>query len=87
MSDDERPEVVFAKFRDGVSKQISPEDVQTHFDLGVAYAEMGLHADAISEFEIVTRVAAPENALRERAGDAIRECKVALGEPPPDIVA
>ena len=90
MADDDGGDLIHVQFRDGVSEP----DIQTHFDLGVAYAEMGLHLDAISEFEIVTRAAPPESPLQGRAGDAIRACKVELGEAsgepdpePPDIVA
>src|SRR5262249_29552450 len=45
-------ESVFAQFKKGVAAQISPEDSDTHFDLGIAYKEMGLTDDAISEFEL-----------------------------------
>jgi pilus assembly protein FimV len=44
-------EDVFAEFKKGVSKVVKPEDVETHYDLGVAYKEMGLLNDAVSEFE------------------------------------
>jgi len=48
-------EEVFAKFKEGVSKQISPDDAQMHYDLGIAYREIGKLADAIREFEIAGR--------------------------------
>ena len=48
-------EEVFAKFKEGVSKQISPDDAQMHYDLGIAYREIGKHTDAIREFEIAGR--------------------------------
>jgi tetratricopeptide (TPR) repeat protein len=48
-------EEVFAKFKAGVAKQISVDDAQSHYDLGVAYKEMGLVDDAIHEFEIAAR--------------------------------
>jgi tetratricopeptide (TPR) repeat protein len=44
-------EEVFAKFKEGVAKQIGFDDAQSHYDLGVAYKEMGLFDDAIREFE------------------------------------
>jgi tetratricopeptide (TPR) repeat protein len=44
-------EDVFAEFKKGVSKVVKPEDVDTHYDLGIAYKEMGLFNDAIGEFE------------------------------------
>lgn len=43
-------ESVFAKFKEGVRAQVSDNDSQTHYDLGVAYREMGLLDDAIGEF-------------------------------------
>jgi tetratricopeptide (TPR) repeat protein len=53
-------EEVFAKFKAGVAAQIAVEDTQSHFDLGVAYREMGLLDDAIREFGLATRD--PNNA-------------------------
>ena len=46
---------VFAKFKQGVQSQVSDNDSATHYDLGVAYKEMGLAADAIREFEVAAR--------------------------------
>ncbi len=48
-------EEVFAKFKEGVQKQISQDDGQAHYDLGLAYKEMALHDDAIREFEVAAR--------------------------------
>ena len=48
-------EEVFAKFKEGVAKQISVDDAQSHYDLGVAYKEMGLFDDAIRELETAAR--------------------------------
>jgi tetratricopeptide (TPR) repeat protein len=44
-------EEVFAKFKEGVAKQIGADDAQSHYDLGVAYKEMGLVDDAVREFD------------------------------------
>jgi tetratricopeptide (TPR) repeat protein len=46
---------VFAKFKQGVKAQVADNDSATHYDLGVAYKEMGLVADAIREFEVAAR--------------------------------
>jgi tetratricopeptide (TPR) repeat protein len=46
---------VFAKFKEGVRAQVSESDSATHYDLGVAYKEMGLLPDAVSEFELAAR--------------------------------
>jgi pilus assembly protein FimV len=41
---------IFEDFKRGVEEQSVKEDVDTHYNLGVAYKEMGLLDDAISEF-------------------------------------
>lgn len=48
-------EAVFEQFKQGVAAQIAESDAATHYDLGVAYKEMGLIADAIHEFELASR--------------------------------
>ena len=48
-------EEVFAKFKEGVAKQIGVDDAQSHYDLGVAYKEMALLDDAIREFDTAAR--------------------------------
>jgi tetratricopeptide (TPR) repeat protein len=57
------PEVnaMLDQVRAGVKRQVSESDAATHYDLGVAYYEMGLHADAISELLLASR-------------DGLREC-------------
>jgi pilus assembly protein FimV len=37
-------------------EHLSPEEIQTHKDLGIAYLEMGLYADAIEEFKAIADV-------------------------------
>jgi tetratricopeptide (TPR) repeat protein len=57
-ADDEQQvdvEEVFAKFKEGVAKQISVEDSDSHYNLGIAYKEMSLLDDAINELEIAAR--------------------------------
>jgi tetratricopeptide (TPR) repeat protein len=44
-------EEVFAKFKEGVAQPVPTDDTQSHYDLGVAYKEMGLVDDAIREFD------------------------------------
>jgi len=41
---------IFEEFKKGVEQQAVKEDADTHYNLGVAYKEMGLLDDAISEF-------------------------------------
>lgn len=45
-------ETVFEQFKKGVAEQVEESDSDTHFDLGIAYKEMGLHADARREFQV-----------------------------------
>ncbi len=60
-SSDVDAERVFAQFKAGIRAQVSDGDSATHYDLGVAYKEMGLVADALHELEIASQ-------------DAQREC-------------
>jgi tetratricopeptide (TPR) repeat protein len=46
---------VFAAFKEQVAAEVGSEDFRTHYDLGIAYKEMGLLEDAMSEFETATR--------------------------------
>ena len=41
---------IFEEFKKGVEQQSAKEDADTHYNLGVAYKEMGLLDDAIGEF-------------------------------------
>jgi pilus assembly protein FimV len=48
-------EEVFAEFKKGLEKVVKPEDVDTHYDLGIAYKEMGLSDDALGEFAVARK--------------------------------
>jgi tetratricopeptide (TPR) repeat protein len=48
-------DAVFAQFKAGVRSQVEETDSATHYDLGVAYKEMGLVADALKEFGLAAR--------------------------------
>lgn len=43
------------KFKQGVSENVEDEDHEAHYDLGVAYKEMGLLDEAIAEFQKALR--------------------------------
>ncbi|MEM8606258.1 MAG: tetratricopeptide repeat protein [Myxococcota bacterium] len=45
-------ETVFEQFKKGVAEQVDENDADTHFDLGIAYKEMGLLPDARREFQV-----------------------------------
>jgi tetratricopeptide (TPR) repeat protein len=42
---------IFQEFKKGLEDQIEDEDSETHYNLGIAYKEMGLVDDAIKEFQ------------------------------------
>lgn len=42
-------------FKTDVDEQIAADDMESHYNLGIAYREMGLYDDAISEFEKAER--------------------------------
>jgi len=46
---------MLAAFRKGIEENISDEDWQSHYDLGVAFKEMGLLDEAITEFQKALR--------------------------------
>ncbi len=43
---------IFEEFKKGISQEVSEEDYETHYNLGIAYKEMGLIDDAIKEFQV-----------------------------------
>ncbi len=48
---------LFEKFKTSVREQVAENDAATHFDLGLAYKDLGLLDDAIEELEIASREA------------------------------
>ncbi|MEW6570292.1 MAG: tetratricopeptide repeat protein [Nitrospirota bacterium] len=42
---------IFNEFKKGLEKELEEEDYETHYNLGIAYKEMGLVDDAIREFQ------------------------------------
>jgi len=42
---------IFDEFKKGLANEIEAEDAETHYNLGIAYKEMGLVDDAIKEFQ------------------------------------
>jgi tetratricopeptide (TPR) repeat protein len=49
-------------FKKGIAANVGEEDFQSHYDLGVAYKEMGLLDEAIAEFQKALR--APDGRLK-----------------------
>ncbi len=62
-------EEVFAKFKAGVAQQISVDDAQSHYELGIAYKEMALLDDAIREFETAARDPNRESVCHSMIGN------------------
>lgn len=53
--EEESIEELFREFQRGVAEQLSEEDYDTHFNLGLAYREMGLLDEAIGEFQLAVK--------------------------------
>jgi tetratricopeptide (TPR) repeat protein len=49
------------KFKQGIAENVAQEDYQSHYDLGVAFKEMGLVDEAIAEFQKALK--APKDRL------------------------
>ncbi len=54
-------EEIFREFKKGVEQQLSPEDYETHYNLGIAYKEMSLVDEAIGEFQRAAK--SPQHAV------------------------
>ncbi|HYC58797.1 MAG TPA: tetratricopeptide repeat protein [Thermoanaerobaculia bacterium] len=48
-------EEIFREFKKGVEQQLDSEDYDTHYNLGIAYKEMGLIDEAIGEFQLASK--------------------------------
>jgi tetratricopeptide (TPR) repeat protein len=60
------------RFKEGVAAAVGEEDHDSHYDLGVAYKEMGLLEDAIAEFQKALR----SRQHRLRSYEALGQCFV-----------
>ena len=52
---DKQLESVFQEFKRGVEEQLNKEDYETHYNLGIAYKEMGMLDEALSEFGLAAK--------------------------------
>ena len=48
-------EEIFSQFKKGIKETLGDEEYETHYNLGIAYKDMGLFDDAILEFESGTK--------------------------------
>ena len=60
------------RFKQGVADNVDEEDYESHYDLGVAYKEMGLIDEAVAEFQKALR----GHSNRVRAYEALGQCFV-----------
>jgi tetratricopeptide (TPR) repeat protein len=62
--DDEQREFqeILEQFKRGIDENLDTDDYEAHYDLGVAFKEMGLLDEAIAEFQKALR--APDGRLR-----------------------
>jgi tetratricopeptide (TPR) repeat protein len=66
------------RFKQGVAANVEEEDHESHYDLGVAYKEMGLLDEAIAEFQIALR----GTERRVRTYEALGQCFLEKGQLP-----
>ena len=64
------------KFKQGVAENVDPEDYQSHYDLAIAYKEMGLLDEAIAEFQ--KALGSPANRLP--TFEALGQCFMEQGQ-------
>ncbi|HVX40704.1 MAG TPA: tetratricopeptide repeat protein [Gemmatimonadaceae bacterium] len=64
------------KFKQGVAENVDPEDYQSHYDLAIAYKEMGLLDEAIAEFQ--KALGSPVNRLPTY--EALGQCFLDKGQ-------
>jgi tetratricopeptide (TPR) repeat protein len=68
-------QTMLAAFKKGVEANVEEEDFQSHYDLGVAYKEMGLLDEAIAEFQKALR-----GEGRLKASEALGLCFFEKGQ-------
>lgn len=65
---------VFDEFKQELGEAEEVEDIETHYNLGIAFKEMGLYDEAISEFQKVFK-----GAEKQQAYSNLIQCCVLLG--------
>lgn len=71
------PRETFDEFKTGIETQLNREDSETHYNLGIAYMEMELFAEASKEFKIALK----DPRLEFDCYSRLNHCAMALGEP------
>jgi tetratricopeptide (TPR) repeat protein len=73
-SDSDSGDAVVEEFKVGMGEQLNREDVETHFNLGIAYMEMELFGDALREFKL----SAKDRVFEFNSYARLGQCSVAL---------
>ena len=64
------------RFKQGLAENVAPEDYQSHYDLAIAFKEMGLLDEAIAEFQ--KALGSPTN--RVATYEALGQCFIEKGQ-------
>lgn len=65
---------IIKEFQEGIDSAVPIDDFNTHYDLGIAYMEMGLYRESLSEFEQVLK--SPD--FRMKAREMLGRCCIFL---------
>ncbi len=65
---------IIREFQEGIETAVPIDDYNTHYDLGIAYMEMGLYRESLSEFEQVLK--SPD--FRMKAREMLGRCCINL---------
>jgi tetratricopeptide (TPR) repeat protein len=63
---------MLTRFKQGIADNVDDEDYESHYDLGIAYKEMGLMDEAVAEFQKALR----GTSNRVRSYEALGQCFV-----------
>jgi tetratricopeptide (TPR) repeat protein len=63
------------EFQEGIKEAVATDDYSTHYDLGIAYREMGLLREAVAEFSQI--LASPDHRIRAR--EMLGRCYLDMG--------
>ena len=68
---------ILNEFEKAMAAQVSSDDAASHYDLGMAYVEMGMSDQAIESFKL----AAQSEAYLLRALEMVARCQIEAGRP------
>jgi tetratricopeptide (TPR) repeat protein len=68
---------IFSAFKKGIEQQLSAEDAAAHYDLAIAYKEMGLLSDAVEALEKVQKA----GPLGVEGISLLATCRLEMGQP------